>query len=168
MSEIQETFGSISEEFKLFKENTKYDSLPQQTVTFNSKEIELIDYNNLSDIMREINNISGKLFMYGMIFESQNRVLQQLEDEFEMWYAKRFSEVDALMPPPIKATEKRTDKARDMFIKTHFEVDYRQYKDKLGLEKYKLGIIKRVVSSLESYGFKLHALKEYNMVQLSK
>jgi hypothetical protein len=164
MSELQETFGSLSEDFRLFKENIEYKDLPQQRVTFNSTELELIDYNNLSDIMREINQISGKLFTYGMVFESQNRVLQQLEDEFDMWYAKKFSEIDSLMPPPIKSTDKRTDKARDAFLKLHYEPEYKEYKDKISREKYRLGIIKRVVTSLESYGFKLHALKEYNMV----
>jgi hypothetical protein len=162
MPDIKETFGVISEDFKLFKENIPYTELPQQTITFNSKELELEQYTNLYDIMKEINEIARKLFLYGMIYESQSRVLQQIEDDFEMWLAKKFSNIDSLMPP-LSKSEKRSDKARENFIKSYYEEEYRYYQTLIRNEEYKLGIIKRVVSGLENYGFKLHALKDYNI-----
>ena len=166
MEDIYESFGVIRETFKLFKENTSYDDLPTNPVVFNSKELELENYTNLRDVMKEMNEVSRKLFIYGMIYESQNRVLQLLEDEFGMWQAKKYFEINALLPP-LSKSEKRTEKEKENFIKVHFEKDHKQYSDLLSVEKYKLGIIKRVVSGLENYGFKLHSLKDYNIAASS-
>ncbi len=162
MEDIYGAFGSIQENFKIFKENTAYDDFPTNPVIFNSKELELENYTNLRDIMKETNEISRKLFIYGMIYESQNRVLQQLEDEFNMWQAKKYFEINTILPSPPKS-EKRTEKEKENFIKVHFENEYKNYNDLLTMEKYKLGLIKRVVSGLENYGFKLHSLKDFSI-----
>jgi len=159
---IYKSFGTINETFKLYKENTSYKDLPINPVVFDSQQLELENYTNLRDIMLEINEISRKLFVYGMIYESQNQVVQQLEDEFDMWQAKKYFEINAILPP-LGKSEKRTEKEKENFIKVHFEKEYEQYSNLLRTETYKLGLVKRVVSGLENYGFKLHALKDYNI-----
>jgi hypothetical protein len=161
MGSLNETFGVISEEYKLFKEDSTYATLPTAHVEFDSKILELANYGDPFAVIKEINEISRKLFIYGVILESQSRVLQLLEDEFDLWQSKKYIEIDTLFPVPPKG--KRTEKEKENLVKTHFETDYHKYKELISKEKYKCGIMKRVVSSLESFSYKLHAMKDYNM-----
>lgn len=161
MGSLNETFGIISEEYKLFKEDNTYATLPTAHVEFDSKILELANYGDPFAVIKEINEISRKLFVYGVILESQSRVLQLLEDEFDLWQSKKYIEIDTLFPVPPKG--KRTEKEKENLIKTHFETDYQKYKELISKEKYKCGVMKRVVSSLESFSYKLHAMKDYNM-----
>ena len=48
---------------------------------------------------------------------------------------------------------------------TVYGLEYDAFQNIIKNEKYKLGIIKRVCSSLEQYSFKLHSLKDYNLQQ---
>jgi hypothetical protein len=162
MGKIEDIFGTISEEYKLFKENNTYTSLPSEHVSFDSKILELANYGDPLLVMKEINEISRKLFIYSIILESQSRVLQLLEDEFDLWQSKKYIEIDTIFPLPSK--NKRTEKEKENLIKTHFEKEYQEYKNLISKEKYKHGVMKRVVSSLESFGFKLHAMKDFNTV----
>ena len=109
---IYKSFGTINETFKLYKENTPYKDLPVNPVVFDSQQLELENYTNLRDIMLQINEISRKLLVYGMIYESQNQVVQQLEDEFDMWQAKKYFEINAILPP-LGKSEKRTEKEKE-------------------------------------------------------
>jgi hypothetical protein len=161
MGDLIETFGVVSEEYKLFKEDTNYTALPSAHVDFDSKILELVNYGDPLTVIREINEISRKLFIYGVILESQSRVLQLLEDEFDLWQSKKYMEIDTLFPLAPKT--KRTEKEKENLIKTSFEKEFIYYKNLISKEKYKYGIMKRVVSGLESFGYKLHAIKDYNM-----
>lgn len=160
MGKIEDIFGTISEDYKLFKENNTYTSLPTEHVSFNSAILELANYGDPLLVMKEINEISRRLFVYSIVLESQNRVLQLLEDEFDLWQSKKYVEIDTVFPLPPKI--KRTEKEKENLIKTHFETEYQEYKRLISKEKYKQGVMKRVVSSLESFGFKLHAMKDFN------
>jgi len=162
MGKIEDIFGTISEDYKLFKENNTYASLPTEHVSFDSAILELANYGDPLLVMKEINEISRRLFVYSIVLESQNRVLQLLEDEFDLWQSKKYVEIDSIFPLSPKG--KRTEKEKENLIKTHFENEYRQYKELLSKEKYKHGVMKRVVSSLESFGFKLHAMKDFNNI----
>ena len=44
-----------------------------------------------------------------------------------------------------------------------FKDEYKQFKDRLNAENFRLSLMKRVVSGLENYGYKLHALKDASM-----
>lgn len=161
MDKSIDSFGVVSENFKLFKEDKQYQDLAEKVITFDSQSLELENYTNLKDVMQELNEVSRKLFNYGVVYESQNRVLQLLEDEFEVWMAQQYFEVDKIYP--LTGAKKRTETEKNNLIITHFQQAFTEYKIKISKEKYKLGIIKRAVSGLENYGFKLHSLKDYNI-----
>jgi hypothetical protein len=57
----------------------------------------------------------------------------------------------------------KSEKSKERQLITMFTPMYTAYTNRIYDEKYKLSLLKRAVSALESYGFKLHALKDYCM-----
>jgi hypothetical protein len=146
----------FSKNFKKYEESKTYDEFANESVEFDSTELTLDSFTDIYVIMNEINKISEKTFKYGVLCDSQNRVVQQLEDEFERWKATIYYQHG------IDDKVYKTEKSKERFlIVNHAEV-YRSYQDKISAEKYKLSLLQRVVKSLESYAYKLHDMKEYN------
>lgn len=149
---MQEKFEFSS---KFFEEGKSLDELSDFIVTFDSKLIELENTMNTEIIVNEMNTISRKALQYGALYESQSKVLQKFEDEFDMWYAEKYMEVSSANPS-IK-----TVKEKEFRIKTQYKQEYTEIRNKIVDESYKLGILKRVCGSLDSYGMKLHSILKY-------
>ena len=164
-------FTKVNEDFKLYEEGISYEELKVTRVTFDADCLQLDSYTNLTEIMQETNEISKKLFMYGMISESQSKILQQIEDEFSKWEAIKYFEFEKededvldrsankIGTKKVKQTESHINKK----IMTVYSLEYDSFQNTIKNEKYKLGVIKRVCNSLEQYSFKLHSMKEYNI-----
>ncbi len=164
-STLPDTFGYIKEAFKIFQENTPYNKLDQISVEFDSKTIMLEDIYNIHIVLEELNHISRKIFIYGVIAESQQRVVQLLEDEFEIWKAQKYVEIDNQVSLSYtktgSAVEKKVVKTATAIqneIIALYSEEYKHFLDALREEKYKLGLIKRVLNSLDNYSYKLHAI----------
>ena len=164
-------FTKISEDFKLYKEGIEYDKLSVTRVEFNADTLEMENYTNLTDIMKELSEISKKVLMYGIIYESQNQIVQQVEDMYNKWYATKYFEFEkedeAIVDRQGNETGKKKVKQTESYIEkrimTTYMAEYDYHNNLISVEKYKLNIIKRVVSSLENYGYKLHAMEKYNI-----
>src|SRR5271157_305246 len=150
-------FKGFKENFKKYKDSATYDEMESQPIEFDVKQIQLENFRNMNEIMHEMNQIATNIFMYGQVCDSQNRIVQQLEDEFERWKAKKIVECG------LDDKSYKTDKAKERYLMCNLEPEYVLYTGKIRSEQYKLSLIKRVVLSLESYAYKLHALKDYNM-----
>jgi hypothetical protein len=150
--DLVQSFGFFSSELKKYEDGVSYDRLSTIKVSFNSDMLQMTDISDLSAIAEEQSNVSRMLFVYGNIYESQNRVLQALEDEYEMWEAKIYNVIS-------QDKSFKTEGAREKHLLQEYENEYNIYKEKLRTEKYKLGVLKRTISSLESYSFKLDAVQ---------
>lgn len=160
MEDIESSFSVIDKVFKKFDETRSYAELNNSMIRFNSEIVELKSVDDVDRIIAELNCIPRKMFMYGMILESQSQVLQKLEDEFDLWKAKKLHEIDK--------SKFKSEKAKDDYVKVEFEEEYKAYTNQLSTEQYNLGIMKRVVSALESYSFKLHSILTYKQKILEK
>ena len=167
---MESIFEVVEENYKIYKDNHTYDDLPEQKITFNAACLELDSYTNLNDIMKEMNEISKKQAIYGFIYESQSRILQQLEDEYNRFFADKYFEFDKEDEPIYKQAVvvgtkkvKRTESCIDKMIMVKYPDECNKFIENIRNEKYKLGLIKRVVSSLDSFSYKLHALKDYGL-----
>jgi len=140
--DLVQSFGFFSSDLKKYEDGVSYDRLSTIKVSFNSDMLQMTDISDLSAIAEEQSNVSRMLFVYGNIYESQNRVLQALEDDV-ISQDKSF----------------KTEGAREKHLLQEYENEYNIYKEKLRTEKYKLGVLKRTISSLESYSFKLDAVQ---------
>jgi hypothetical protein len=163
-------FETFAEEFKQYEDNKSYDEMASFVMRFDAnKQLILDDLFDTDIIVKEISEISKKLFYFGNVYESQKRVVQELEDEYGMWEAKKYLEIDdekeqkmgksgRIMLVPIK----RTETHKEQLLKVKFEKEYMSYQSKLRSEKYKLGLLKRVVTSMESYSYKLSNILEHS------
>lgn len=163
-------FTKFEDYVKIHEEEKPFDELKQQYVMFDANTLELGSVTDILIIMQELNSISKKIFVYGSICESQNRVVQQLEDEFSRWMAEKHVALDQDVEPLLNrkgepiGTYKRIDRSgpqKDKIIMVKFRDEYAKFQSKLRNENYKLGMLKRVVASLENYSYKLHAMKDY-------
>ena len=150
---------ALNEKFKRFKEGVSYDSLETQDVAFNVRQVHLDDVKSMDEVMYEMNEVSTQIYVYGSLSEMQNRVVQLLEDEFERWKAL------TIVDNKLDDRQYKTDKAKDRFLIHTFKENYIHYTEALANEKYKQSLLNRVVKSLESYSYKLHAIKDYNMAR---
>ena len=174
-SAIEIVFGKFKEVFKEFKEGIDYDDLEEVTISFDSKMLELNDTTDIELIINEINRISRRIYMYGVLFESQQMVVQQLEDDFSMWMAERYTVVDneteTIVQKGGNVVEKkisRTENAKEKLIMFSCGEEFSKFKDKMKTEKYKLGLLKRTVNALDSYSYKLHSILSYRQLSINK
>lgn len=149
----KEIFDSFSNTYKIYNEDDDYSNLENYVFSFESKILELENVHDTDELLNEMNTISRKIFKYGAMHEMQSNVLQKLEDNFSMWYAEKYTELDG--------KKYTTEKAKEIAIKVNYQQDYTVFQEKIREEKYKLGLLKRVLSSMESYNFKLHAIFNY-------
>jgi len=177
MSNNIKEFESFNEQFKLYQDNVPYEEMVERKVAFDS-ELELTPVSMLDpeQIILQSAEISKKSFYYTNIYESQKRVLQTVEDEFNMWYAKVYCEIDseketaidkhgkALFDDEGKAVMiavKRNETQKEMTLKTRYSKEYNLFYERVKQEKYKLGLIAGVKKSLESFSYKLNNINEY-------
>lgn len=172
---IETVFGKFGEMFKEYQEGKKYEEFEETKIYFNSTMLELSDTTDIELIIDEINHISKRIFMYGVLFESQQMIVQKLEDDFEAWKAERYTTVDneteTVQQKGGTAIQKkvaRTEGAKDKLIIFTWSDDYSEFQEKLRIEKYKLGLVKRTVGALDSYSYKLHAILNYRQIGLQK
>jgi hypothetical protein len=169
---MDEVFGRFEEIFKQYKENTKYEDWNEVKIFFDSKMLQVDDTTDIEEIIREISLISSRMFNFGYIYESQQKVVQQLEEEFETWLAEKYIIVDHT---PIEVSEgitakyvKRTENAKEKLIITAYNQEYTAYKSKIADEKFKLGLVGRVVKGLESFSFKLDSILKYRQMAIQR
>jgi len=175
-STMEDVFGKFGEMFKEFKEDLVYKDYDEVKIYFDSNMLEIDDSMDLELIIGEINKISRRIFMYGAVFESQQRVLQQLEDEFERWKAEKYVSLEKGMSDESigkdgKVTIKKktmTETAKEKYMISMYSDEYSKYQTKIRNESYKSGLVKRVVGSLDSYSYKLHAILNYRQIALQK
>jgi len=174
-STIEAVFGRFSEVFKEFKESTEYDDMEEVTIVFDSNMLELNDTTNIELIINEINRISRRIYMYGVLFESQQMVVQQVEDDFSMWSAEHYTVIDnetitveQKNGTSIEKKVTRTENAKEKLIMYTCKDEYAKFKDILKTEKYKLGLLKRTVGALDSYSYKLHSILSYRQLSINK
>jgi len=172
---MDEVFSKFAKVFKEFEEGSQYNDFKDIEIYFDSQMLEMDDTTDIEAILDEINRISRRIFMYGVVFESQQRVVQELEDEFERWKAEMYVTVDSatesVMDKKGNVTEKkitRTETAKEKYIMTAYADEYEPYRIKLRDEKFKLGLVKRVCAGLDSYSYKLHAILTYRQIALQK
>jgi len=172
---MEEVFGKFEELFKQYDETKTYEEWSQVKILFDAHMLQIEDTSDIESIIDEINKVSSRIFMYGSLCESQQRVVQQLEDEFEKWIAERYVVIDS--SPSEEETEggvvkkrkiKQTETAKENLLKVAYGTDYSKYQEKLRNEKYRLGLVKRVVSGLDSFSYKLHSILNYRQMAIQK
>lgn len=171
-STMDDVFGRFEEIFKQYEESKKYSEWKEVKIFFDSKMLKVDDTTDIEIIIKEINNVSSKMFTFGYLYESQQKVVQQLEDEFAEWFAEKYIIVDTT---EIEIKEglavkyiKRTETAKEKLIMAAYKSEYTSYKANLRDENYKLGIVNRVVKSLESYSYKLHSILNYRQMAVQR
>lgn len=155
-------FDNINISLKLFEDGKSFEDLKEYMMSFDSHLLELENSLDTEAILQELNSISKKMLKYGIMYESQSKVLQKLEDDFSMWYNKKYFEVVTAHP------ELKTEKAREMLVAVNNEEEYTNYLNKVNDEKYKVGLLKRVCTSLENYSMKLHSIFKYRVENQKK
>ena len=150
--ELENIFGNYEIFIKKFEENKTFDTLEAQKIFFNTSNLALPDLTDLNKILQEQACVSRLLFVYGAMFENQSHTVQMLEDEFNMWEA-------AKMQPLLIDKRFKSETAKTAFLKVEHEDEYKSYYNRLREERYKLGLIKRTVTSLENFSFKLDAIQ---------
>jgi len=172
---IETTFGKFGEMFKEYQEGKGYSEFEEVKIYFDSKMLELDDTTNIELIIDEINHISKRIYMYGVLYESQQMVVQKLEDDFASWQAERYTIIDGETETvqqkggtTIEKKIARTENAKDKLIMYTGGDDYLAFQERLRIEKYKLGLVKRVVGALDSFSYKLHAILNYRQIGLQK
>jgi len=152
-----ESNTKFSMPFKKYDESKVYDKFVEEIIEFDSAELVLDSITDIYKIMAEINTISAKGFKYGTLCDAQNRVVQQIEDEFEKWKATTYHKNG------IDDKAYKTEKAKERFLMVNYAEEYAKFQQAVSVEKYHLDLLKRTVKSLESYAYKLHDLKGYNL-----
>lgn len=172
---MEEVFGKFGEMFKQFSEDTTYENFDEIKIYFDSNMLIIDDTSDIELILEEINHISRRIFMYGVLYESQQRVTQELEDEFERWQAEMYVRIDSATESIIAKdgstkTKKvsKTETAKEKYIMTAYDVEYEAFRTKIRNENYKLGLVKRVCGGLDSFSYKLHAMLNYRQIALQK
>ena len=169
MSDNIKEFESFSEPFKLYQDGVSYDDMVERKVFFDSEaELTPISMLDPEQIIQQSADISKRQFYFTNIYESQKRVLQTIEDEFTMWYAGVYCEMDNETETLIdkKGKEiiqrvKRTKEEKDMLLKTRYVKEFTKYYSTVKQEKFKLGMVQGIVQSLKSFSFKLNNINEY-------
>ena len=149
--------GSFVKKFKKYDETRIYNDYEELEIMFDSSFLELDSVTDIHEIMQEINKLSYRIFYYGSLCDSQNRVVQQLEDEFDRWKAEIF------FNEKIDDKQYKSEKSKERHIFNKYSKEFIAFQNALSTEKYKLSMLQRVVKSLEGYGYKLHDLKDYNL-----
>lgn len=149
--------GAFKKNFKKYNESKTYNEYEQQEVEFDPDFLELDSVTDSLKIMNDLNSLSYKLYVYGTLADSQNHVLQQLEDEFERW------KVQTYKAEGVDDKQYKSEKSKERFIWSKYPTEFDIYMQKLSKEKYNLALLQRVLKSLEGYGFKLQALKAYTL-----
>ncbi len=168
----EDPFGSFSIEVKTPQEGLEYEELSSAPVSFDSKDIHLIDIHNLELIISEMNDIPKQLFRFRMIMDLQTKVLQQLEDQYARWYAAEWMKVDGQTEPKLDKTGnvigvkkvERTEGAKEKYIITNSLEEHKKFQSQLREERYKLSVIKSAVAALDNYSYKLHAILNYKQM----
>ena len=169
MSDNVKEFESFNEPFKLYQDGVPYEDMAERKVSFDSeKELTPISMLDPEQIIQQSAEISKRQFYYTNIYESQKRVLQTIEDEFTMWYAKVYCDMDNETEEKVDAKGKttiqrikRTKDEKDMLLKTRYVKEYTTYYATIKQESYKLGVVQGIVQSLKSFSFKLNNINEY-------
>jgi len=149
--------GAFTEKFKQYEESKTYNDFLDQEVSFDPTFLELDSITDIHAIMNEINGLSYKLYKYGILCDSQARVLQELEDEFDKWKAV------VLHNDMVEDKQFKTDKSKERYLMVKYPNEYSSFSKTISAEKFKLSLLQRVISSLEKFGYKLHDLKDYNL-----
>jgi hypothetical protein len=168
----QDPFTHFKETFKNPEDGAMYEDLQEYTVSFDSKNVQLVDPHNLELIIIEMNNIPTSLFKYRMIMDLQNKLVQQLEDEYNRWYAEKWMEVDNEKESVLDKSgnsigEKkivRTEGAKEKIIITKFKEDYELFQHKIREEKYRLALTKSTVAAIDNFSYKLHSILNYKQL----
>lgn len=149
--------GAFTSSFKTYDSDKTYSAMNETDVSFDPEFLTLSNITDIYSIMNEINALAYKLYKYGSLLDAQTRILQQLEDEFDMWKATK------LHTSGMEEKSFKSEKAKDRYLMMECADEYNKYIKLIGDEKYKVALLTRVVSSLEKYGYKLHDLKDYNI-----
>lgn len=144
-------FSKFKEDFKSYDEDLSYEDLPSKEASFDGSELELTDTGNVEEIVHEMNTIPKKLFTYGILYAAQEKVLQKLEDEYSVWYNRKYQEISG-------GGSKMTEKAKESLIMTSYNTEWEYYKKALREESYKVSLLKNVMRSLDNYSYKLHSI----------
>lgn len=152
IEELSKIFGFFNEEFKKYQEGVSFDDLRATNVAFSVDLLQMKDLTSLESIAADQSTVARMLFIYGSVYESQNMVLQKLEDEFKLWEAKIYNTISS-------DKSFKTEGARNNYLYEQYKNNYEIYNSKLRAEKYKLGILKRTISSLETYSYKLDSVQ---------
>lgn len=171
-STMDDVFGRFEEIFKQYEESKQYKDWKEVKIFFDSKMLRVDDVTDIEVIIGEINNVSSKMFTFGYLYESQQKVVKQLEDEFEAWFAEKYiivdtTEVEIKEGLAVKYV-KRTETAKEKLIIAAYSSEYSAFKTNLRDEHYKLGLVNRVVKSLESYSYKLHSILNYRQMAIQR
>ena len=171
-STMDEVFGRFDEIYKQYKESQKYEDWEEVNILFDSKMLKVDDTTDIEVIINDLNNVSSKMFTYGYLYESQQKVVQYLEEEFASWLAEKYIIVDTT---PVELKEgitvkyvKRTETAKEKLIIAAYNVEYTEFKSKINDEKYKLGLVGRVVKSLETFSYKLDSILKYRQMAIAR
>lgn len=162
-------FSTFTEQFKVYNEEAPYKEMNEVSISFDSeKDLTPLSMIDSEQIVHQLSEISKKQFFYTSLYESQKRVLQTVEDEYEMWYAQTYSVVDSETElivdnkgNQVRVPIKRNETQKEMTIKTRFAEEYTGYRELIKNETYKLGLIAGVKKSLDSFSYKLNNINEY-------
>ena len=171
-STMDEVFSRFDEIYKQYTEKIAYTDWKEVKILFDSEMLQVDDTTDIEEIIKELNSISSKLFSYGYVYESQQKVMEYLEEEFEIWLAEKYIIVDNT---PVEVKDgltvkyiKRSETAKEKLIIMAYKDEYMKFKSKIADEKFKLGMIGRVVKSLENYSYKLDSILKYRQMCIAR
>ena len=169
---MNDVFGRFEELFKQYNEDTAYQEWKEVKILFDSKMLMVEDVTDIENIIEEINNVSSKLFMFGHLYESQQKVVKTLEDDYGERFAKKYiivdtTEVEIKEGLSVKYV-KRTETAKEKLIIAAYNSEYSKFRKNIRDENFKLGLIDRVVKSLESYSYKLHSILNFRQMAIKR
>ena len=82
---MSKDFESFKDNIKVYREDASYEEMQSVAISFDSeKELTPLSMVDPEQIVQQLADISKKQFYYTSLYESQKRVLQTIEDEFDM------------------------------------------------------------------------------------
>lgn len=163
--QLSDNFSSYDLVCKFFERDKEYASLTEEVIHFDSTILELKDIYNIELINEEINKIQRKIFMFGVVLESQAQVLQLLTDEYDRWHAEKYL---VITPEAEKLKKNPTETLKESILLTTYASEYDVYKSRLRTEQYKYNLLKRTVAALEGFSYRLHDLQTYRASAMNK
>ena len=116
MSKEPEYTGAFTTNFKKYTDGVAYNDFNDHTISFDPTFLELDSITDIYTIMNEINALASKIYKYGTLCDVQNRILQEIEDAFDMWKAL------TIAASGVEEKQFKSEKAKERFLMVDYHI----------------------------------------------